>query len=196
MRSAAARTASVSAPDDGRHLHAHELSRRRGRDEVRDRAAGALAQPVVDAFQRVDDQVAIEDGEDRAPEPHQAVRLAGGGGAVERLAQELHRAGVVQQDAPLDVAHDHALRELRHQRREAVALLLDALVRLAHALVDVLPQRLVGGGEAVEALGEPPDLGGAAQRGAVRRIRREHDARVLDRAARARSRSGGTAPAG
>ena len=115
------------------------------------------------------------------PRPDQAVRLPGGGRAVERLAQELHRARVVQQDAPLDVAHDHALRELRHQRRKAVALLLDALVRLAHALVEVLPQRFVGGGEAVEALGEPPDLRGAAQWGAVRGIRREHDPRVLEK---------------
>ncbi len=82
-------------------------------------------------------------GEDRAPEPDEAVRLPGRGGAVERLAQELHRARVVEQDAPLDVAHDHALRELRHQRREAVALLLDARVRLAHAPLDVALQRFV-----------------------------------------------------
>ena len=61
-----------------RHLHAHELPRRSRRDEVRDGSADALAQPVVDAVERMDDQVAIEDGEDRASEPDQAVRLAGG----------------------------------------------------------------------------------------------------------------------
>ena len=120
----------------------------RGRDEVRDRAARALAQPVVDALQRVDDEVAVEDREDRAPEADQAVRLAGRGRAVERLAQQLHRARVVEQDAALDVAHDHALRELGHQRREPVALLLDARVGLADALLDVALQRVVRVGEA------------------------------------------------
>ena len=163
VRRGARRPRGDGAPQHRRHLHAHELARGGGRDEVRDRAAVTLAQPVVDAFQRVDDEVAVEDREDRAPEPDEAVRLPGRGGAVERLAQELHRAGVVQQDAPFDVAHDHALRELRHQRREPVSLLLDALVRLAHAPVEVALQRLVGGGERVEALGEPPDLGGAAR---------------------------------
>ena len=113
------------------------------------------------------------------PRPTRLCALPARGGAVERLAQQLHRPRVVEQDAALDVAHDHALRELRHQRREAVALLLDARVRLAHALLDVALERGVRVGEAVERRRQPPRLRRAARRRPVRGIGGEHDPRVL-----------------
>ncbi len=89
----------------------------------------------------MDDQIAVEDGEYGTPEPQQAVRLSGGR-AVERLVQQQHRAGVVKQNAPLDVAHDDAVGKLGHERGKAVPFLLDALVRLAHPRVDVMLERL------------------------------------------------------
>ena len=67
------------------------------------------------------------------PSPTRLCALPAVARPFERLAQQLHGPRVVEQDAPLDVAHDDALRELRHQRRETVAFLLDARVGLAHA---------------------------------------------------------------
>ena len=158
----------------GRHLHAHQLPARRGGDEVRGRSRLPALQALVDVVQRVDDEVAVEDREHRAPQPDQRHRLAAGG-AVERLAQELHRARVVEQDAAFDVAHDDALGKLRHQRRQPAPLLLDACVRLAHPLLDVRGQRLAHLREAVEHAGERAQLRGAAGGRAVRRIGAEHD---------------------
>ena len=69
-------------------------------------------------------------------------------------------------------------------------------IGLAHALVEVALQRFVGVGEGVEALRQPPDLGGAAQRGAVRRIRREHDPRIFVELRGCRHVTAETAPSG
>ena len=132
----------------------------------------------MDRVERVDDQVAVEDREHRATETDEA-RSAPGGIAVDRLAQELHRPRVVEQDATLDVAHDDALRELRHERSQAVALLLEARIRLAHPPLDVLAQRLARVGQGVQASGEPHHRRRALGRSAMRRIRAQHDPRVL-----------------
>ena len=160
-------------------LQAHELARRRGRDEVGDRRTLALVDAVVDALECVDDEIAVEDREDRAAEAHQRVRLAGGGGAVERLAQQLHRSRVVQQDAALDVAHDDALRELGHERGQAASLLFDAVVRFTNLAIDVRLLRGVRLGKPIDRAGDRPHLRCAAGCGAVLRIGHLDDARVL-----------------
>ena len=135
-------------PEHRRHLHPDQQAGGCRGHEVRGRATRALGEALVDGLQRVDDEVAVEDREYRTAQSDEAVRLAGRSPALQRLPEELHRAGVVEQDAALDIAHDHALRELRHQCREAVPFLLDAGIGFAHAPRHVLLQRLVGIGEA------------------------------------------------
>ena len=117
-----------------RELDADELSGGRGGDETRDRrgvAAPSLLQRALEPWMmRLRSKMANTE----RPRPTRRVRLAGGLGVGERLAQQPRRARVVEQNAPLDVADDHALGELGHQRGQPVALFLDARVGLADAL--------------------------------------------------------------
>ncbi|MFO1305145.1 MAG: hypothetical protein U1F54_15525 [Burkholderiales bacterium] len=117
----------------------HEAARRRRRHEALATGARSPFWTRPRRLQRVDDEVAVEDREDlERLALHERARLARGVGAVERLAQELHRARCTgRMPALLDVAHDHALRELGHERREAASLLLDPVVGLGHLALDV-----------------------------------------------------------
>ena len=71
------------------------------------------------------DERAIEHGVDRAAQPDQ-LGAVGQRRRARQRAELQPRAAVVEQDAAVEVAHDHALRQLGHQRRQAVAFLLDA----------------------------------------------------------------------
>ena len=54
-----------------RHLHAQQLAGRRAGDELRRRAGRAAPQALLDALERVRDELAVEDGVDRAAEADQ-----------------------------------------------------------------------------------------------------------------------------
>ena len=113
------------------------------------------------------------------PRPTRLGPLAVAAAPSRGFLQQLHRARVVEQDAPLDVAHDHALRELRHERGEPVLFLLEAGVGVVHPALDVLAERLVRVGETIDARGQLPDLGRADARRPMRRVRGQHDPGVL-----------------
>ncbi len=103
---------------------------------------------------------------------------------VARLAQQPQRTRVVKQDATLDVAHDHALRELGHQCGEAIALLLEVRIGLAHARFHFLFERFPQRREVVEIPRQALEFERATLRGTMRRVCREHHARVLAQLAR------------
>ena len=63
------------------------------------------------------DELAVEHRVDRAAQPDQ-LGATGQRGRIGKRAELQPRAVVVEQDAPVEVADDDALRQLRHQRRE------------------------------------------------------------------------------
>jgi hypothetical protein len=72
------------------------------------------------------------------------------------------RAGVEQQHAAIEVAHHHALRQLGHQCREAVALLRDAVGGFGDAAVDRAEQLFPLGQQRVHGLGQRACAAGLA----------------------------------
>ena len=120
-----------------RHLHAQQLPGARAGDELRRRVRHAALQPLLDALERVRDQLAVEHRVDRAAEPDQLAAVGERAVRSSRRTKLQARAVVVEQDATVEVADDDALRQLGHQRREPAALLLDlaaGFLRLARAM--------------------------------------------------------------
>ena len=113
---------------------------RRAGDELRRRVRRAALQPLLHALQRVGHQRAVEHGVDRAAQADQ-LGAAGQRGRARQRAELRARAAVVEQDAAVEVADHDALRQLGHQRGQAVALLLDAAAGGLHLRRDVGAQR-------------------------------------------------------
>jgi hypothetical protein len=152
--------AAGAGPQDRRHLTAQQRPAARRRNEVRRRFGAALAQALLDVFQRVGDLAAFEDGKDRPPQSDQ--RAAAHRRRPLRQGLELQAcAAVVEQDAAVEVADHHAQRELGHQRGEPVLLLLDRGLGDADLRLDVVEQfvallgQVVGGAGQVAHLGRP-----------------------------------------
>ena len=123
-----------------RHLHAQQLPTARAGDELRRGVCGAALQALLHALQRVGDERAVEHGVDRAAQADQLGAV--GQSRLRRQRAELQpRPVVVEQHAAIEVADDDALRQLRHQRREAAAFLLDVAARQFNLAVDVGAQR-------------------------------------------------------
>ena len=137
----------------GRHLHPQQLAAARGGDELRRRLLRPPRPPVADALQRMRHQALVEHGVDGAPDADQL----GAAGQLRRIRQraELHaRALVVEQDAAVAVAHHHALRQLRHQRRQPVALQPHAGAGTRHLGRHVGAQRIALRGQCVHRVGQ------------------------------------------
>ncbi len=166
---------------DGAHrrqLHAQQLAALRAGDELGRRMRDAALQALLHGFERMRHQRAVEDRVDRAAEAEQL----GAVGERRRARQGTElgaRAAVVQQDAAVEVAHHHALRELGHQRRQALALLLDAAAGLLHLRGDVGAQGAALLRQRVDDAGECARAGAALQRQLGLRLRRQHDLRLL-----------------
>ena len=96
---------------------------------------------MLDAVQGVREQVAIDDAENRTAQADGRV-----------VAQHRPRGGVVEQDLPVDVAHDDRCGEFGHQRGQPVPLLREARLRGTNLRVD-LP------------FGDPAPLGQVVHRG-------------------------------
>jgi hypothetical protein len=128
----------------------------------------AVRDAAPDVVERVHDQALVEDAEDRASEAHRR-----------RAAEQLGGARVVQQDAALGVAHQHALRELRHQRGEPVLLLRQARVRFVDARLHVAPQGGVDEAERVDRARQVLHLGRALGLDAALGVQRVQVAHLL-----------------
>ena len=123
-------------------------------------------QALLDAFQRMGDEPAIEDGIDGTSESDEL-----------RAARELRGLGqraelapctvVVEQDAAVEVADHHALGQLAHQRGQPVALLLDAPARALDLLADVLPELVALARKIVDHLRQSAEGGLAAPGGEI-----------------------------
>jgi hypothetical protein len=128
----------------------------------------------IEVFQRIGDQVPVEDAVDRAPQAqrrHALPRLAGEQGAG---------APVVEQHAAVHVADDDALRQFRHEYGEAVAVRLGGGVGGADARLDFLVARLVLPGQAIDGADQGLQLRATLQAEAGRRLR-QHRPRLLGR---------------
>ena len=123
-------------PTGGRHSHLQQLLAAHGGGHVR--GGGGI---VLDAVQGVREQVSIDDAENRTAQADGRV-----------VAEHRPRGGVVEQDLPVDVAHDDRRGEFGHQRGQPVPLLREARLRGANLRVD-LP------------FGDPAPLGQVVHRG-------------------------------
>ena len=121
------------------HLRAQQLPALGDGDELRRRRGRTALQPLLDAFQRVRHELTVEHGVDAAAQADELGAAGQRRGVRQRLELQ-PRAVVVEQHATVEVAHDHALRELAHQRGEAGTLPLDAAAGQCHLLRHVLPQ--------------------------------------------------------
>jgi hypothetical protein len=146
-----------------RHLHAQQLAAARGGDELRRRVGGTALQPLLHGFQCVRHQTAVEHAVDAAAQAQRLGPADGRAGtfAVHQGAELQPRARVEQQHAAVQVAHHHALRQLGHQRRQAVALLLDAAAGLGHLGRDVGAQRVTLRHQRVDGAGQRAAAGAA-----------------------------------
>ncbi len=109
------------------------------------RARTALLQSLAQLLQSVLDQALVDNPEQRAAEPHCA-----GFPAVQQLAG----LGVIEQDATLEIAHQHTLGEFGHQGGEAIFLLFQARIGLRDARLDILELRIVGRGESIQRMAQ------------------------------------------
>lgn len=89
------------------------------------------------------------------------------------------RAVVAEQDAAIEVAHDDALVELGHQRRQPVALLLDRQARLADARLHVILQTLPLISQAIHGLGDALQLRRTGRLEPARRIGTHQQANLV-----------------
>jgi hypothetical protein len=149
-------------------LHLEQPSRRRRGDEARERRSAAQF------LAHVRQLLAVHQAEQRPAEPEQGLRAL----------EQLPRALVVEQDAALGVAHQHALGELGHERRQPVALLLEPGARLARARFGVAAQAAAVGGEALDGGGELGHLARALGRGPQILVRAEQHVDLLGKPAR------------
>ena len=161
-----------------RRLNAQQLPFTCG-DELRDRVGAALFDPAPNLVERVDDETLVEDAEHGSAEPDRGAAETRG---VTR--QQMRGTRVVEQDAALGVAHEHALRELGHQCGEPVLLLLEMRVRLFNARLDVAPQCVVRLGQAIDRAGELAHLGHADKCDAMIRVCRVNEADLFCEAQR------------
>ena len=136
-----------------RHLHAQQLAARAGSDEGVLQFGSAAGDAVLDGIERVQQQVAVEHTVDRAPKADE-VSTGGQARSVFRRATQGTGARVVEQDATVEVAHHHALRELRHQRGKSVALVFDVATGGADLGLDVAQQRVALVGEFIDRGGK------------------------------------------
>ena len=144
------------APEDGRDVHAQELSARGG-DEARDGGGVPFSRRawIVSSAcaTRLRSRIANTDRPSPTrPAPATADLAARG------VAEELPRLAVVEEDAPLEVADEHRLRRLGDDGGEPVALLVHLLLRVRYPRLDLAPQGLVLVGERVDRAGELPHL--------------------------------------
>ena len=133
---------------------------------------------LLDGVERMRDQVALEDTVDRAPEADQ-LTAAGHAGRLGERAELRARAVVVEQHAAVEVAHHHALRQLGHQRREAILLELDRLLGAPDLGRDVAHQLVALAGELVHRQRQGLHLGRAFGLDAEPAVGTEHQAQVL-----------------
>ena len=138
-----------------RQAHAQKMPGGRAGHEARRRRSGVAApgDPPFHRLERVRDQRAVYEAVDRPPEPDQ-LGAAGARRPVKEPAVELPRALVVKQDSPVEVADQHALVQLGHQRGELVALLLHVPARLCHQPRHVLLQAAPLAGQPVYGAGQ------------------------------------------
>ena len=161
-----------------RHLHPQQLAGAGGGDEVGQRTRALAADALLDALQGMDDQVALEDQVDRAAQADDLAAAGRARGIREGLELQPGPA-VVKQDAAVEVADDDALVELRHQRREPVALLLDRQPRLANPRLHVFLEALALVGQAVDGFGDALQLRRAGGLEAARRIGADQQADLV-----------------
>jgi hypothetical protein len=117
-------------------LHPDQAARRDCGYESRARRLDALVERVLQLVERVHDLLAIKQAEHGAPETDRR------GCGTEKRARLL----VVQEDAPFRVAQQDTLRQIRHQRREPVALFFQARARLGDLRLRVALHPVVGAG--------------------------------------------------
>ena len=130
---------------DGGHLHAQPLARGGVGDKLRHGPARAPGQALANGVQRMLHQAPVQQRIHRAAHAdHRALvgRAQLGAGAV-----------VVQQDAAIQVAHQHRLLQLGNQGGQAVFLLLHPHAGLLHLLGHVLAQAVALGGQGLHLLG-------------------------------------------
>ena len=166
------------------HLRAQQLARARGGDELGARIGRAATDALLHALERVCDQVAVEDRVDGAAEADHLGPVGQRRGVGQRA--ELHaRPVVVEQDAAVEVAHHHALRELAHQRGQTVALFGHAAAGARDLGGHLAAQRVALPGQRVEQLRQALHV-----RTRARRLQRhlgvggEQHARLLQQARR------------
>ena len=128
---------------------------------------------LLDVLQRVRHQLAIEHAIDGAPQPDQFGPAGDHGRGRQRAKLEAGPV-VVQDDAPIQIAHDHALRELRHERRQTALLQLDVLAGLFHTLVHIAAQLPPLLNQQVDHARQRPVLGAAPLRQLTCYIRTRH----------------------
>ena len=163
--------------EDRRHVCTHELSPAPRGDEMSGWVAAALSQLVPDRVQCVNDQALIHDREDGTAQADECA--ADAALFVGRLVEQLLGASVVEQDTPFAVAHQNALRQVRHQRGEAILFRFEAGICVADPGFHVILQTVVGVGKAVDGCGEPLHLLAPRHARAVRRVDGLHDVDIF-----------------
>ncbi len=123
--------------DDRRHLDADQMAGTGSGDEMRQQLAALALEAVLQRFQRMCNESMIEHGVDRAAETDQRACSLGVGHQVSRLQP---CAVVVEDDAAVEVADDHRLRQVGHQRGQPVLLAFDRGLGLPHPRLDVAEQ--------------------------------------------------------
>ena len=127
------------------------------------------------------DQVALEHTIDRTPEADE-LAAAGHTGRVRQRAELRARAVVVKQHAAVEVAYHHALRQLGHQRREAILLELDRFLGAPDLGRDVAHQLVALAGELVHGQRQGLHFGRAFWLDTETTVGAEHQAQVLGHA--------------
>ena len=135
----------------GREVHPQQVAGGRAGHEAARGAGRAAGDALLDGFERVGDQRAVDHAMDRAAE---ADELRPARRRAREAAEELAGALVVEEDAAVEVADHHALVEFRHQGAELVALLGHVAARLGHQPGHVLLQRAPLLREVVDRRGE------------------------------------------
>ena len=158
-------------------LDAQQRAVRGGGDGARVRALDAALELLMDLVERVRHLVAVEEPENGAAQAERHEMVADR--TAVRTSEQLRRARVVQQNAAVGVADEHALGKLGHQRREPVALLLDARARIAALRLEVALEPAIALGELVDRRRHLAQLRSAAGGHVVLRVRGEQDAGLV-----------------
>ena len=143
-----------------RHLHPEQLPGPGGGNEIRHRLGRTLAQAVLQALERMDDEIALEhrvDGSPKADELAAARHL----GRIRHCLELQLCPVVVQQDATVEVAHHDALGQLGHQRRKPVLLFFDRLLGLLDPELDILAKRVALVGKRIDGARQGAKIGTA-----------------------------------